>query len=193
MSALRQPRDILTAEEYLQRDRSAEFRSEFVNGQVCAMPGGNIDHARIAGRVYTTLSAQIQSGHSEVFGSSLKVRIERANCFLYPDISGFSDSAIPYDSEKDACGNPSLIVEVLSPSTEVRDRGHKFDLYRLLESLVEYLLVRQDRMEVELFTRETTQEWSSVIYNEASDVVTLRSLNCTLTLEEIYERVDFSE
>ncbi len=193
MAALRQPKEILTAEQYLRIERLAETKSEYVNGQVYAMAGGTMNHGRIAGNIFSSLSTQLRNRPCEVFNSDVKVRIDKANCFRYPDVSGLCGPVIHHDSEKDAYCNPALIVEVLSPATAILDRGEKFNLYRLLDSFVEYLLVRQDRMEVELFTRESTQEWSSVIYNEATDIVPIRSLNCILTLAEIYDKVAFEE
>lgn len=192
MSALRQPRDIVTADEYLRRERLAGFKSEYVNGQVYAMAGGTINHHRIARNILNALTNQLKNRPCEVFGSDVKIRIDKANVFRYPDVSGLCGPIVHHDSEKDAYCNPALIVEVLSPSTEALDRGEKFNLYRLLDSFVEYLLVRQDRMEVELVSRESVHQWSSTICNEAADVVTLRTLGCTLTLEDIYERVEFA-
>ena len=191
MSALRQPREILTADEYLRIERLAETRSEYVNGKVYAMAGGTIRHNLIAGNICRKIGNQLEKRPCMIFSSDVKVRIDKANVFRYPDASGVCGPIIHHDSEQDAYCNPALIVEVLSPSTEILDRGDKFNLYRLLDTFVEYLLVRQDRIEAELFTRESTQQWSSVTYNESSDVIALKSLNCTLTLEEVYGKVDF--
>ena len=155
------------------------------------MAGGSLNHGRIARNLTTALNKQLKDRPCEVFNSDVKVRIDKANAFRYPDLSGLCGPILHHDGEKDAYCNPALIVEVVSPSTEAFDRGEKFNLYRLLDSLMEYLLVRQDRLEAELFTRESTQQWSSVIYNEAADIIPLKSLNCTLTLEEIYEKVIF--
>jgi Uma2 family endonuclease len=193
MSALRQPKEILTAEQYLRIERLAETKSEYVNGQVYAMAGGSLNHGRIARNISSSLNRQLHGRPCEVFTSDVKVRIDKANCFRYPDLSGLCGPIIHHDAEKDAYCNPYLIVEVLSPATAMLDRGEKFNLYRLIDTFVEYLLVRQDRMEVELFTRESTQEWSSVLYNEATDAVPVKSLNCTLTLAEIYDKVNFEE
>jgi Uma2 family endonuclease len=93
---------------------------------------------------------------------------------------------------QDAYCNPSVIVEVLSPATELLDRGEKFTLYRLLDTLVEYLLVQQDRVEVEVFTCDSEGRWASIIYNELGDSFSLPSIGCTLTLAEIYEKVTFA-
>jgi Uma2 family endonuclease len=185
MSALRQPRHLLTPEEYLERERRAELRSEYVNGEIRAMAGGTWNHAHAA------LAVQLRGRPCTVAGSDMKVRIDKANVFLYPDISGLCGPILNHDKSRDAYCNPSVIVEVLSPATEAYDRGPKFALYRLLDSLFEYLLVRQDRIEVEVFTRGGDGCWTSVIYNEPADRIDLRTLDCSLTLADIYERVEF--
>jgi len=192
MSVRRQPRAVFTAEEYLLLERAAEFKSEFVNGQIYAMSGANVNHNRIAGNILRLLGNQLRSRPCEAFGSDMKVRINKANVFRYPDASGLCGPILFHDKVQDAYCNPSAIVEVLSPSTELLDRGEKFTLYRLLDTLVEYVLVQQDRVEVEVFTRDTEGRWSSIIYNEPADSFPLPSIGCTLTLAEIYEKVTFA-
>ena len=186
-------KQFLTPEEYLDWEAEQQIRHEYIDGEVYAMAGGTINHHRIARNILNTLTNQLKKRPCEVFGSDVKIRIDKANVFRYPDVSGLCGPIVHHDSEKDAYCNPALIVEVLSPSTEALDRGEKFNLYRLLDSFVEYLLVRQDRMEVELVSRESVHQWTSTIYNEAADVVTLRTLGCSLTLEDIYEKVEFGE
>ncbi len=193
MSALRQPCDFISADNYLVRERLAETRSEYVNGHVYAMAGARVGHQRIAGNIYRRLGNQLQSRPCEAFASEMKVRIDKANAFHYPDVSGLCGPIIWHDKVQDAYCNPAVIFEVLSPSTEAYDRGEKFHRYRLLDSLLEFVLVRSDRVEVEVFTRFTTQEWKSVLYNELSDTITLRSLGGTLSLAEVFERVEFGE
>jgi Uma2 family endonuclease len=193
MSALRQPQSLLTVEEYLERERVAPFRREFVNGTVVAMADGTANHQRIAGNIYAVLRAQLRSRPCEAFTSDLKVRLDKANAFRYPDVSGLCGPILYHDKTRDAYCNPAMIVEVLSATTEAYDRGEKFMLYRLLDSLFEYLLVRQDRMETEVWTRGGDNRWTSVIYNEPSDIITLKTLSCTLTLADIYEKVEFGD
>lgn len=191
MSALRKPIVMASAEEYLRRERLAETRSEYVNGEIVAMAGGTFDHDDLCGAVYTSIRNQLKGRPCRVFTANMKVRIDKANVFRYPDVSGLCGPVLNHDKVHDAYCNPAVIFEVLSPSTQVYDRGEKFTLYRMLDSLFEYVLVSQDRMEVEVWTRGSEGVWSSVVYNEAADSFTLRTLNCTLTLAEIYERVEF--
>jgi Uma2 family endonuclease len=191
MSALLQPRTLFTAEEYLRLERDAEFKSEYVNGNVYAMAGAKVNHNRIAANVLRNLGNQLRSRPCEAFGSDMKVRIDKANAFRYPDISALCGPILFHDQVQDAYCNPSVIVEVLYPSTEILDRGEKFTLYRLLDSLIEYVLVRQDRVEVEVFTRDDEGRWTSIVYNEGADSFVLSCIGCSLSLAEIYEKVTF--
>lgn len=192
MAALRQPDALLTADEYLRLERNAEFKSEYVNGHVYAMAGAKVGHNQISANVSGSLWNQLRERPCRVFGSDMKVRIDKANVFRYPDVTGVCGPILFHDSEQDAYCNPSVIIEVLSRSTERLDRGEKFMLYRLLDSLVEYVLVCQDRAQVEVWVRDDGGRWTTTIYDEAADSFTLRSIGCTLTLAEIYEKVEFA-
>jgi Uma2 family endonuclease len=191
MSGVRQPRSLLTPEEYLRLEREAEFKSEYVNGHVYAMAGAKVNHNRIAANVLGILWSQLRGRPSEALGSDMRVRIEKANAFRYPDVSGLCGPMLFHDEVQDAYCNPSVVIEVLSPATELLDRGDKFTLYRLLDTLFEYVLVCQDRVEVEVFTCDADGRWTSIVYNELADSFQLPSLGCTLTLEEIYGKVTF--
>ena len=193
MSALRQPSRFLSAEAYLASERAAAFRSEYVNGDVRAMAGASITHEEICGNILSLLKVQLSGRPCRVFGSNLKVRIDKANAFRYPDVSGLCGPILHHDREQDSYCNPAMIVEVLSPSTEAYDRGEKFTLYRLLDSLFEYILVSQDRVQVEVFLRGNDRSWASTIFNELSDSFTLQTLGCPLTLADIYEKVEFGD
>ena len=186
-----QPRDLLTEDEYLRQERAADFKSEYVNGSVYAMAGARVNHNRIAGNLNRLMGNQLAGRPCEVFNSDMKVRIDKANAFRYPDLSGLCGPMVFHDEIQDAYCNPSIIIEVLSPSTEAQDRGEKFNLYRLLNSLQEYVLIRQDRVEVEVFQRDANGMWTSVVFNELTDVICLRSLDCRLLMADIYERVSF--
>lgn len=189
---MRQIRTMLTPAEYLERERVAACRSEYVNGEVQAMAGGSSDHDAICANIGQILGAQLRGRPCRVFTANFKVRIDKANVFRYPDLSGLCGPVLYHDNHRDAYGNPSLVIEVLSPSTEDYDRGEKFRLYRLLDSLFEYIMIRQDRVEVEVWTRGTDSTWTAVVYNERSDTISLTSLNCTLKLADVYEKVEFA-
>lgn len=189
MSALPDLTPFLSAEEYLWRERLAEAKSEYVNGFVYAMAGATLQHIRIAFNINALVHNQLQGKPCEGFASDMKIRIDKANCFRYPDASGLCGPLETHDAVGDAYCNPQFIIEVLSPSTEALDRGEKFHLYRLLDSLRDYVLVRQDRPEVEVFRLGDDGRWSGVRYDELADVIELRSVGVALPLSAIYERV----
>ncbi len=189
MSAL--PRcDFLSPHEYLQQERAAESRSEYWNGFVEAMAGASFEHNVIKHNIERLLGNQLAHRPCFVFSSDMKVRIERANLFRYPDVSVVCGPVAFYDDERDVYTNPALIVEVLSISTGSRDRKTKFALYRLIESFSEYLLVAQHRQEVELHRKLPDGRWTSATYTASSDVLTLESVNCTLRLGDLYAKVE---
>lgn len=193
MSAQKQIRTILTAEEYLEAERRASIKSEYVNGDVTAMAGASSNHDAICTSIGIIIGSQLRGRPCRTFTSDFKVRIDKANSFRYPDVSGLCGPVLYHDSTHDAYCNPAVIFEVLSPSTEAFDRGEKFRLYRLLDSLFEYVLVRQDRVEVEVWTRGNEGVWTCVIYNERTDSFPLRTLDCTINLGDIYEKVEFAD
>ncbi len=189
MSALEQPAELLTSEEYLVQERAAEGRSEYFNGLVIAMAGGTMDHALIAGEIQYRLRGQIEGRPCLVFNSDMKVRIDRANVFRYPDVSALCGPVLLHDRERDAFCNPALIVEVLSSSTAKKDRGEKFALYRLLDSLVEYLLVEQKSQRAELFRKLPDGRWTTQVFSEPDDLIELASIGATLRLADVYSKV----
>lgn len=173
----------------MKQERLAETRSEYLNGQLIAMAGASIAHETICVNVLSALHSQLKGRPCRAFGGNLKVRIEAANTFRYPDVSALCGQIDHHDHERDAYRNPSVIAEVLSPSTATYDRGEKFALYRLIDSLSAYLLIDQDRMSVELWTRQPSGPWTAVVYNQPSDRVVLNTLDASLTLAVIYAGV----
>ena len=189
MTALRRPQEIFTPAEYLARERTAEEKSEYLNGILVAMAGNTFAHDVIKGNIARFIGNQLAGRPCHVFTSDMKVRIERANLFRYPDVSALCGPVQFHDGEKDAYENPSLIVEVLSPSTARSDRAAKFALYRFLDSFAEYLLVAQDRTHAELFRKQPDGQWTTESYTAPADLVTLESIGCTLRLVDIYDKV----
>ena len=176
----------MSAAEYLQMEKQATNRHEFVNGVVYAMAGGSREHDFIGGDVYASLLSQIEPP-CNVFTSDMKVRIRAVNdeCYYYPDVSiSYSD----LDNDRYEIAQPSLIVEVLSRSTENADRGYKFDHYRLLPSLQEYVLVYQERPCVEIYRRRT--DWKKETF-EPDASITFESIEVSLPVAQFYRRVKF--
>jgi Uma2 family endonuclease len=174
MHALTKPVDFAAPTDYLERERAADSRSEYVNGEIVAVAGGTSNHDIIAGYTYARLHGQLAGRPCRVYSANMKIRIERANVFRYPDVSALCGPVAFYDRERDAYMNPSFICEVLSPSTEAYDRGDRFALYRLIDSFVEYLLVSQDRCWAQLFRRSNAGGWECQEFTEPAEAIRSR-------------------
>jgi Uma2 family endonuclease len=180
-----------TPEEYLALERNAETKSEYIDGCIVAMAGGSKRHSRIAFDVAKSLDRQLADGPCEVHGSDLRVENAATGRYTYPDVSVLCGAASIDDDFEDTLQNPTLIVEVLSPSTEAYDRGDKFADYRRIPSLQEYVLVAQDHPSVEHYLRQGEQ-WLLTAVTDLDAMVTLPTIGCTLPLSEVYRRVQFS-
>src|SRR5690242_1556857 len=142
-----------TPEEYLAHERQAEHKSEYIAGQIIAMSGASRAHNRISVNLLRVLSSQTLDGPCETYGSDLRVKVSARGMYTYPDVTVVCGRQEFEDAQVDTLLNPTLIVEILSPSTEAYDRGAKFGYYRALPSLREYLLVAQDQVLLEHYVR----------------------------------------
>jgi len=178
-------------EDYLTAERRAEVRHEYADGQVFAMVGASAEHNIIVANITAALVAQLKDRPCLVFANDMKVRIDKPGACTYPDLAALCGDAELFDERRDVLLNPSLIVEVLSASTEAYDRGEKFTLYRRLPSLREYALVSQDKPRAELFSRQADGGWLLVEYAEDEDTIGLPSIGCVLVLRDLYHKVAF--
>ena len=181
-----------TPEQYLAMERESGFKSEYIDGYITSMSGASRRHNRIAGNFYRRISDQLEDRPYEAFISDFRVRISPTGLYTYPDVIVVCGKAEFEDENFDTLLNPSLIVEVLSPTTESYDRGAKFGHYRQLASLKEYVIVAQDRVLVELFIRQGN-DWLPSAHNQLDDTLRLASIGCSLPPREIYSKVSFSE
>lgn len=178
----------LSPEEYLRNERLAETKSEYVDGTLVAMSGATRQHVLITTNIGSQIHRQLEDGPCEVYTQDLRVRIEEGGMYAYPDVVVVCDPPEFQDNEFDVLLNPTVIVEVLSESTEGYDRGLKFARYRRRASLRGYVLVAQDRVSVERFRRQGDQ-W---VFTEAAsldDTIDLPSIGCALALRSIYSKV----
>lgn len=187
MSPIADPRS--TPEEYLVRERKAQYRSEFVDGRVYAMAGASRAHNLVAGNVFAELRAQLRGKPCEAYVSDMRVKVSRTGLYTYPDVVAVCGEPRFEDAHVDTLLNPTLVVEVLSGSTEGYDRGEKFSHYRRLESLREYALVTRDRVRVEHFARHG-EHWMLTEISDPEGALALPSLDCTVALRAVYERVE---
>ncbi|NOT54552.1 MAG: Uma2 family endonuclease [Deltaproteobacteria bacterium] len=180
----------LTAEQYLALERQAQYRSEYINGFIFAMAGASRRHNLIAGNVFGELRAQLRGRPCEAYINDMRVKVSVTGLYTYPDVVALCGQPDFEDTHLDTLLNPSVIVEVLSDSTEAYDRGEKFAHYRRLESLRDYLLIAQNQVRVEHYVRQG-DNW---LLSEASvldGAIHLSSINCEVVLRDIYERVEF--
>ncbi len=187
---IRQP--YFTVEEYLEHDSQSPIKNEYFDGQVIAMSGVSRVHSRINSNLAGLLIAALRDRPCEVHIADMRVEVLAQTMYTYPDIAVVCEDARYTGTSVDTLLNPTVIIEVLSPSTEGYDRGTKSGYYRDLESLREYLLVSQDRMQVEQYVRQEVG-WLLIEARSAEAVLHLSSIGCDLPLSEIYRRVDFGE
>lgn len=187
-----------TVEEYLALERQSETRNEYLDGEIFEMTGASRPHSFISGSVFVALHRQLRGRPCEVHAHDMRLRVAATNLYTYPDVFVVCGEPQLDDAYADTLLNPTLIVEVLSKSTEKYDRGEKFTHYQKLASLAEYFLIAQDRVHVEHFVRQAGAEagrslqgmgWLFTETDRIEDELDLRSIGCTLALAEIYERV----
>ncbi len=182
----------VTPEEYLAAERLSETKSEYLDGGVYPMTGGSINHIRIVANLTAELVNQVRGRKCDVLPTEMKVRLQESRKFFYPDICVVCGELRFHDDRRGIILNPDLVIEVLSPSTEAFDRGAKFEAYRSIDSLKEYVLISQERPLVEQYVRDGDGKW---IYKPASVLgssITLPSIECTLSLNAVYDKVDFN-
>ncbi|HZS44713.1 MAG TPA: Uma2 family endonuclease [Blastocatellia bacterium] len=185
------PVKFYTPEEYLSLERSSEHKSEYLNGQIFAMGGASPQHILIITNVVTQLNIQLRNRPCTVYSTDLRVRVSPTGLYTYPDIVVACEELVFADDQNDTLVNPTLIIEVLSPSTKDYDRGEKFEHYRSLRSLKEYLLIAQDKCHVEQFIKQDNGLWLLSETNKTDDVIKLSSISCELSLTETYAKVKF--
>lgn len=181
----------MTEAEYLAFDGVDDIKYEFYADEAFAMAGGSANHSRITLNAGATLRAAVRGTGCEAFDSNLRVKIERTGLMTYPDATVVCGK--PRFCQKDTLANPRVLVEVLSPSTENYDRGTKFTHYQKLDSLQEYLLVSQDKVHVDHYTRQPDGRWLFSVYERPDASICLASIPCEFPVAEFYENVTFEE
>jgi Uma2 family endonuclease len=182
----------LTEEQYLALDRAAEFKSEFVDGEMYAMSGGSMRHSELQSNIQGELFAALRNGDCRVHGPDFRIRVS-GRMYTYPDISVVCGKPALADDHQDVLLNPVAIFEILSPSTETYDRGLKFKRYRSIASLQDYILVNQTEIRIEHYTRQANNLWILRDYQSLEEEMTISSIAVSLPLHRIYDRVEFPE
>jgi len=183
---------LLTPEQYLEIERKAEFKSEYYQGEMFAMAGAKEAHNLIIWNLARELGQQLRQRPCRAYLADMRVRVSATGLYTYPDVVAVCGEPQFLDDQRDTLLNPNLIVEVLSPSTELYDRVRKFEHYRSLESVSEYLLVSSERVSAELYTRQPDGRWLLTTVSRMEDSLDLLSVGAHLALADLYEKVDFS-
>ncbi len=187
-----QPKHYSTPEEYLLAERASDEKHEYYAGHIYAMSGASARHNRIAGSTYAALYTQLRRRNCNVCPSDMRVKVAQTALYTYPDITIVCGNEQFEDDRDDTLLNPTIIIEILSPSTEKYDRGKKFLNYRTILSLREYILISQDSCHIERFARQSNNTW---LFSEATGTdshIELTTIQCALSLGEVYEKVDLS-
>ena len=191
MSAV--PKKRLTAEEYLEFERGSDIKHEFYNGRIYAMAGAKRRHNVIALNIGSEIREHLKGRDCEAYPSDMRVFVPRFGLYTYPDVSVVCGKPEFQDAVLDTLLNPVLLIEILSDSTESYDRGKKFQHYRSIESLQEYVLVSQNEARIEKYIRQGDGFW---VLSEAVGVdssITFESIDCPISLAEVYDKIDFEE
>lgn len=189
MSAI--PKRRLTPAEYLALERAAEFRSEFFNGEMFAMAGTSLPHTRIVRNLTVCVENALQDSPCESLSTEMRVHIPSTGLYTYPDFIIVCEPPELEDDHFDTLLNPKVIVEVLSKSTEAYDRGTKFDHYREIETLEEYVLVSQHKPHVQRFVKQANDSWLLTNFSNLDGDFEFESVSVRIAMRNIYHNVVF--
>ncbi|MFI5196871.1 MAG: Uma2 family endonuclease [Chitinophagales bacterium] len=176
-----------TIEEYLEMENAATEKHEYYQGEIFAMSGPKYQHVQVSGNIYSSLRQKLKGKPCQPLGSDMRVHIEKNTLFTYPDISVVCGDPLFLNNDEWNLLNPTIIFEVLSPSTKNYDRGEKFRLYRDIPTLKEYILIDPEAILVEAWGINAQGNWELKEYKTINETLQLGSIQVSLELREIYE------
>lgn len=182
-----------TPEEYLALEESAEYKSEYHDGEIIPMIGGTTNHNEIAGNLYANLKFGLKKKSYKVYIGDVRLWIPRHRIYTYPDIMVIKNEPIYADKGTTTVTNPILIIEVLSKSTQNYDQGEKFNYYRSIPEMPEYILVSQYDFNVLQYSKTEANKWLLSEYNEPKTNIKFNCIDFEIEIPEIYAGVDFSQ
>ena len=190
--ALAKAHPIFSVKDYLDYERIQPERHEFLDGSVYAMAGESPNHSTICFNLYALIGLQLRGKRCRGFSPNMKIATNEKGLYSYPDLAVVCGQPTFYDGTKDVITNPTLIVEVLSPSTEHYDRGEKFLRYtNQIETLQSYILISQDKPLIEIFSRQENGGWEKQEIKGLESVLKIDSIECEINLHELYELIQF--
>ncbi len=183
----------VSPEDYLKRERASQEKHEYYKGEVFAMSGASREHNDIFRNVFGTLYIKLKGKPCKPYGSDFRIHIPENTLYTYPDISIICDEPKTTDQEDDTVTNPSVIIEILSKSTCDHDRGGKFNLYRAIPTLKEYILIDSTKISVELFRKQDSSHWLLSEFKQLHEEFVIETIDLTLTLKDVYEDVKIED
>jgi Uma2 family endonuclease len=185
-----QPEKKYTADDYLRREKTSSIKHELADGKIVAVAAANRVSNLIATNTAISLGSRTAGGHSEIYVNGMMVKIGPGR-FTYPNVTIVSGEPDFADGSADILLNPTIILEVFSGSTSSQDKSEKLECVLAMPSIRECLLVKEDEMRVEHYAKQTPKQWIYRIYDEREDGISLESINCKITLAEIYAHIKF--
>ncbi len=182
----------LSVAEYLELEKANDVKYEYHDGAVYAMAGGTKNHGLIGGNIFGVLWGKLSGKGCTVMNSEIKLHIAAENSYVYPDAMVICGETEDSEDEKNAVTNPTVIIEVLSKSTSAYDRGDKFQVYRKIKSLKEYILIEQDKAKIEVF-RKRGDLWQILVFEGLDAEMYIEALEVRVSLEQVYLNVGFGE
>lgn len=178
-------------EEYLALEEVAEYKNEYIAGEIFPMAGGTTNHNQVAGNFYAELTFAFKKLDYRVFINDLRLWIPERRIYTYPDVMVIAGEPEYVDDRTDMITNPKIIVEVLAKSTQGYDRSDKFEAYRTIPTFEEYLLFEPTKVYIEQYSKIANKRWSFREYNFEDQAITLTSVELKIALEDIYNKVTF--
>jgi Uma2 family endonuclease len=188
-----QPEAYISEEAYLEAERSSSIKHEYFRGRIYAMTGAKESHNLITANTLASLHGQLRQKPCRVYPSDMRIKVQRTGLNTYPDVVVICGQPQFTDEVRDTIVNPTVIVEVLSSSTERYDRGMKFQNYRAIDTLQDYVLISQDHHHIECYTRQESGLWLLQEVDGIEEKIHIQSIECTLLLEAVYEKVELEQ
>jgi Uma2 family endonuclease len=180
-------------EEYLELEDAADYKSEYIDGQIIPMAGGTTNHNRIALNFSSALNFAFRQQDYEVFMTDVRLWIPNKQIYTYPDVMVVAGEPEYFNNRTDTITNPQVIIEVLSKSTKGYDRERKFEAYRTISTFQEYLLIDQTRIHIEQYSKTAKKRWSLYEYDEEDEAIALSSVPFNISFSDVYNKVKFDQ
>ena len=179
-----------TAEDYLKLERKDAGKQEYSNGKVVSSSGSSRRHNLIGSNTTIAIGSRVRGHKCEVYVNDMRVKLAPHN-YCYPDVVVVNGEPQFEGKELDILLNPTVIVEIMSKATLNHDKTEKLDRYLAMESVREIMLVKEEEMRVEHYHKQTQNQWTYKIYGNREDIISIESVNCKISMGEIYAQIKF--